>query len=230
MCGRYQLALELDPIAAAHQASIEGDFAIRYNVAPTQIVPVVRQWAGQRSIEGLSWGFRRTVGEVKSSRPLVNARAETIAEKPTFKESFFRRRCVVPASGFYEWQHVNGYKVPHLIRPNERAWFGMAGIWARTRTPRGVHDHFAIITCPATGSIAEIHHRMPVVLSLEEQGRWLDPASSLTTLHALLTTPCTVHWEVREVSDRVNKVGHDDALCESPPSVHSPDFEQQSLF
>ncbi len=230
MCGRYQLAIDLDPVAEAHQATMDGHFSPRYNIAPTQNVPVLRHWAGRRALEFLRWGLIPRHRNDDKGSPLINARSETIVEKPSFRESFFRRRCIVPATGFYEWLADGGVKTPHLVRAVNGPWFGMAGLWDRWRGEIGWVESFTVVTCPAHGKMKSLHDRMPVILSLDEQALWLDPATSLTTLQGLMLGRTANALTLEIVSDRVNSVRNDDIGCQRPAPIHAGEFQQQSLF
>ena len=195
------------------------ELAPRYNIAPTQDIVVVRlsTSAAARKLVTMKWGlvphFAKTAAEgVKS----INARAETVDSRPTFRDAFARRRCIVPASAFYEWQRMGRVKQPYMIRRRDRGLLGFAGLWARWRGSAQPLDSCAIVTTAANGVVAAIHDRMPVVLPPEAYAMWLDPDADPGVLKSLLG-PMAGNWlETVPVSTRVNNVANDDAACAEP--------------
>lgn len=183
MCGRFSLVQ--DPATGAPHLFTRDQrtepFRPRYNIAPTQPVPaVVGAAGGERSLGHLRWGL--IPGWAKDpaiGNRLINARSETVAEKPSFRTSFHRRRCVILADGFYEWQAVPGQKVkqPYRITMKDDTIFAMAGLWDRWTSPAGEEIYSCtIITTQANTLLEPIHHRMPVILDGDPLDRWLDPA------------------------------------------------------
>lgn len=183
------------------------NLAARYNIAPTQDVPVVRHGeGGERAFASIRWGLVPAwAKEIGGSAPLINARAETIAEKPSFRDAFQRRRCLIPSDGFYEWKTENGEKQAYRIaRPNDEP-FAFAGIWEQWRSAQGeMLESCAIVTTDASAQIAEIHHRMPVILSPAAYEEWL------TTPANALLAPYTGELQTYAVGPDVNKVANDD--------------------
>jgi len=147
----------------------------RFNICPTQPVAAIRQSDNGREMTGMRWGFLPAWYKTATGGPLlINARAETIAEKPAFGDAARRRRCLIPASGFYEWQGQEKPKTPYYIAPASGENFAFAGVWQAWRSPDGeVIDTCAIVTCAANDMLAPLHHRMPVIIAPEDYGLWL---------------------------------------------------------
>jgi putative SOS response-associated peptidase YedK len=192
----------------------------RYNIAPTQDAPVLRQRRepkGERTLQMLRWGLIPSwAKDTKIAAKLINARAESIAEKPSFRSAFRRRRCLVPADGFYEWRAEGTRKQPYLIARRDREPFAFAGLWERW-TPKepdadsASTDSFTIITADANALLKPLHVRMPVILAPADYGIWLDPEAAEADLLALLK-PAPQEWlGYAPVSPRVNAAAVDDA-------------------
>jgi putative SOS response-associated peptidase YedK len=190
MCGRFLLKTALEELARLFGFAERPNLAPHYNIAPTQDAPVIRQRrepAGQRSIAGLRWGLVLPSAEhPKAGAPLINARAETLLEKPSFRGAFRRRRCLVPADGYYQWREGDASKQPYLIARRDDAPFAFAGVWERRHDPAAALDSFTIITTQANDFLGGFHHRMPVVLTQDAYGRWLDPDAAAEDLVELL--------------------------------------------
>ena len=218
MCGRFTLTtpaeewselFEVEPIEAEP----------RYNVAPTENVIVVRSGPerGRREALRMRWGLIPSWAESADDLPLlINARCETIGEKPSFKDSFRDRRCLVLADGFYEWRADAGGKRPYWIHLASGAPFGFAAIWDRWEGEDGPIESCAILTTHATDDIAPIHDRMPGILDHHQVKRWLDPRAGPSELGSLVANPEPGRLAVREVSSRVNSVKFDDPECLAP--------------
>lgn len=192
MCGRY--ALHANPEVARLQFGLDAvpEFAPRYNVCPGTPILAVR-------------GAPRRAGLLPWSAKPPNARAETVAEKPMFAAAFRGYRCLVPASGFYEWKS----RRPHYVFPEESPLFGLAGIVLLWKGERSI----TLVTTAANELLRGVHERMPVILAPEDYGAWLDPRSEAS---ALLRPYPAERMRVREVSPRVNRPEHDDpALIEA---------------
>ena len=220
MCGRYQLSLPLEELENLFQAVAMGDHGPRYNIAPTQKVPIVRAWAGKREIIPLNWGLvpHWAQDRTKAAR-MINARSETVAEKPSFRDSFRHQRCLVPATGFYEWRRENASKTPYLIQIQGAPAYAMAGIWSRWMSPEGPFESYSILTTEAAPTIRDIHERMPVILHPDTYGTWLDPAAHKNHLLSLCTAVPDEFLSVAAVSDHVNSARNDDPDCEAPALV-----------
>jgi len=192
MCGRYNLFSPMEAVAAQFAAEVRtGAFAPRYNLAPTAVVPVVCATREGRVITLHVWGLVPSWSKDPAvGARLANARAETVADKPSFRAPFRRNRCIIPADGFYEWQARPGLpKQPFCIRAAGGALLGFAGLRDEWEGPDGALATCAIITTSANGLMAPIHERMPVVLAPADYGAWLDPAAPPDRLQALLR-PC----------------------------------------
>jgi putative SOS response-associated peptidase YedK len=222
MCGRYTLHTEKEALAIRFGFD-PGDlagFAPRYNLAPTQKVVVVRADQNGRSASFMRWGLVPSWAKEISGLPqLINARAEGIAVKPSFRTPLRVQRCLIPADGFYEWQAPVApakTKIPHLIGLASGEPFALAGIWSAWR-PKDVLAvepllSCAIITTAANAAVRAIHERMPVVLPREAEARWLDPAldGNVDALLALLVPVASESLAAHPISRRVNSVRNDD--------------------
>ena len=191
MCGRYALSSPMEAISAQFEAEAESGFQPRYNLAPTAVVPVVVMAAAGRIITLHRWGLVPSWSRDPSAGArMANARAETAADKPSFRAPFKRGRCIIPADAFYEWQaRAGGPKQPFCIRSADGSVMGFAGLRDRWEGPDGALDTCAIITTTANALMAPIHDRMPVILAPADLAAWLDPGSVPERLKALLR-PC----------------------------------------
>lgn len=194
------------------ESTLELSFLPRFNIAPTQLCTVLRLVDGRLVAQGMSWGFR----PVWSKGPLVNAKSETLHQKPTFNRAVQCRRCLVPADGFYEWQ-LNGVRKRAMhIQLAGQAPFCFAGLWDEpTRDAPTAAGSFLILTRAADEVMASIHSRMPAILTAADYDRWLDPDS--TDFESVLRSPVQGTLIYREVSSRVNQVRNEDADCLNPP-------------
>ena len=177
MCSRYSLTSPPEAVRAYFKLPEVPDFPPRYNIAPTQPVAIVRQdFKGGHEFALARWGL--IPGWVKDPREfatLINARAESAAEKPSFRAALRHRRCLVPATGFYEWTGRAGAKVPHLIRRPGAALMAFAGLWEHWLGADGSEfDTAAILTVAANATVSAVHDRMPVILAPRDFERWLD--------------------------------------------------------
>jgi putative SOS response-associated peptidase YedK len=184
----------------------------RFNVAPTQEVGVVRQPAGQREFVWMHWGLvPRWAKDPKIGSQMINARAETAADKPAFRDAFKRRRCLVVADGFYEWQKTGGKtKQPYYIHMKDGRPFGFAGLWERW----GELESCTILTTSPNDLCAPVHDRMPVILGPADYDRWLDPeVSDPAALAPLLDCYPADEMVAEPVSTHVNRVANNDEKC-----------------
>lgn len=214
MCGRFTITQAPEVFRDFYDYSERPNFPARFNVAPTQPVPIVVADRGGRHFQLVRWGFLpEWVKDSKGFPLLVNARGESVSTKPAFKNAFRRRRCVFLADGFYEWRRQGGDKSPFLIRHRHREPLPMAGLWETYSDASGGEiDTAAVVTTYANGVLAPIHDRMPVILSRDGVARWLDPTHENTDDAARLIRPCPEEWiHMVPVSRRVNKVENDDA-------------------
>jgi putative SOS response-associated peptidase YedK len=187
MCSRYFLDADGNVIAYTFRVPENTAVRRRYNIAPTQEAPVVRVGvSSELEMPMLRWGLVPAwAKELAVGTKMINARSESVDEKPAFREAFKSRRCLVPATGFYEWKGVPGRKQPYAITVADRPLFAFAGLWESWR-PRGGEpvQTFAIITTDANPAVASIHDRMPVIVRPEDEEAWLhgDPAQALAIL------------------------------------------------
>jgi len=211
MCGRYTLAAGPDELVEAFDVPPPTfDLEPRYNIAPSQAVPVVAEDRHGRRMGLLTWGL--VPGWADEPGPgVINARSESVARKPSFREAFERRRCLVPADGFYEWKKEGGAKVPYWIRPRAGGVMSFAGIWERWSRPGAEPRHtFAILTTDASADVAPIHDRMPVVIEPEDRNRWLDRNARADEIAGLLHPARDGSLVSHPVSTRVNRPAEDD--------------------
>ena len=218
MCGRYVIEISADLVRKVFGVVDVPQWTARYNVAPTQMVPVIRQRGdGTRQLVLMRWGLIPSWAKEVGEGP-INARAETVNEKPSFRHSFRQRRCILPATGFYEWQKVDKHKIPHFVRLKNQMPMPFAGIWDSWRAPDGqVVESCAILTTAANGAVGSIHERMPVILHPDEFGQWLDREQhDQATLMPLLAPYPSDCLEVYPVSTLVNSVANDQPECIAP--------------
>jgi putative SOS response-associated peptidase YedK len=196
----------------------------RWNVAPTQLAPVLVN-RPTPTVENLRWGLvPRWADDLAIGGKLINARGESAAEKPAFRDALARRRCLVPIDGFYEWRAEGKRRAPLWIRREPRRAFALAGLWERWRAPDGEPIHsFAILTTAATAALAAIHDRMPVILGPADWARWLHPEPLPPEALVDLLAPSDTPLAVVPVSEAVNSPRVDGPECLAPPA-------QASLF
>ncbi len=219
MCGRYSLTASLSELVQRFEFD-DGleDYRPRFNVAPTQQVLAVVGGDSRRA-GFMRWGMvPQWAKSDPAGRPIINARAETVAEKPTFRESLRKRRCLIPADGFYEWQKQGTVKRPMRVALRSGDPFAFAGIWSKSGDPEGNRvSSCAIITTAANNLLRPIHHRMPVILPAEVEDIWLDPAlSDSDALTELLEPYPDAFMEAYEVSKLVNSASNDTPEVTSP--------------
>ncbi|MEZ5064661.1 MAG: SOS response-associated peptidase [bacterium] len=225
MCGRYSLITQREDLARALEIAedlIFADLAPRWNIAPTQPVPVLRR-RGSEPLEmtSLRWGLvPNWAKDLSSGARTINARRETLATKPTFRESFRSRRCAVIADGFYEWRDVGAGrpKVPHYIRLRSGDAFTFAGLWDAWRAPDGhVVESCTIVTGPPNELLSTVHDRMPMILDPRRRDAWIDPERTEQELLPLLEPYAANDMEMFAVSRHVNSPANDDERCLEPP-------------
>jgi putative SOS response-associated peptidase YedK len=219
MCGRFVIT---SPPAAIRQVfgyAEQPNFPPRYNIAPTQPVPVVILDQGARHFRLMRWGLVPAwVKDPKKFTLLINARSETVQDKPAFKNAIRRRRCLIPADGYYEWHVSEGRKRPYFIYRADRKPFGLAGVAETWVGPNGEEvDTVAVVTAPASPDLAVLHHRVPVTIAEGAFEHWLDCSSdSAEGVMAMLTGPDEGEFAWHEISTRVNHVANDDAQLLPP--------------
>jgi len=212
VCGRYALVAEASELMEAFDVPLP-DFEgrPRYNIAPGQRAPVVAEDRRGRRMGRLTWGLV-PAWQDEPRAGLINARSESVLDKPSFREAFERRRCLVPAQGFYEWKRDGGAKRPFWIYPVEGGLVSFAGIWERWSRPGAEPRHtYAIMTMPASVDVAYVHDRMPVVIGALERDAWLDRDTDVETALALVRQGPGPRLACHPVSTRVNGPHEDDA-------------------
>lgn len=225
MCGRFTLRSQADVLAEVFELVETPDISPRYNIAPTQPVPVIRQTSHMvgRRLEALRWGLIPTWADDPAiGSRMINARAETVSTKPAFRAAFHKRRCLVIADGFYEWQKVEPErgrsrprKQPHYIHLRDERPFAMAGLWEHWEGPDGsVIESCTIITTQPNEVVVPLHDRMPVILGASDYDMWLDPDNKrLDELQDLLRPCAADEIEAYPVSTRVNSPATDSPDC-----------------
>lgn len=229
MCGRYQLTPPAD-WEEAYDVAEPPEVVPRFNIAPTQPVIAVRpRRTGGREAAWLRWGLVPSWADDPSlGARAINARAETLATRPAFRDAFRSRRCLIPATGFYEWRRTGKVRQPYLIGLGGTP-FAFAGLWDRWSGPGGPVESCTIVTTDANAQVAPLHDRMPVLLDRADYERWLDPAARPADLSSLLR-PWRGELLVQPVSTRINDVENDDpdsARVVDPPP---PEPTQGTLF
>lgn len=225
MCGRFALTATPSEVEQLFEIAGLAPFPPRYNIAPTQPVAIVREFAGVRQGALVRWGL--VPGWVKdpaSFTLLINARSESAAEKPSFRTAMRHRRCLVPASGFYEWRRDGKVKQPYWIGPRDGGLVAFAGLWETWMGKDGSEiDTAAILTTGANASMAAIHDRMPVVIAREDFARWLDPLNEPRHVAELLRAPADDLFVARPVSARVNSARNDGPELQEEVEVEAGD-------
>jgi putative SOS response-associated peptidase YedK len=223
MCGRFTLRSRLNLLLQQFALDSHEDRDLldpRYNIAPTQDVLAVRsRAAGQRELARFRWGLVPSwANDLKTGARMINARAETIASKPSFTAAFKRRRCLIPGDGFYEWRKTGQAKQPYLIELADGGLFGFAGLWESWQPERGpTIESCTIITTAANNLMRELHERMPVILSPRDYEAWLDPDNSdCDGLLKRLDAYPGDHMRTTPVKSFVNHVRNQGPECVEP--------------
>jgi putative SOS response-associated peptidase YedK len=220
MCGRYSLTrreAELVERFGIEQLLLEGEqLRPRYNIAPTQMVPVILDQDGQRVLAEMKWGLIPFwAKDPKKTKPIINARSESIAEKPFFKHAANKRRCLIPADGFYEWKKANKEKIPLFIHFPDNEIFAFAGLWDQWKGNDGeVIRSCTIITTEANDFMTPVHDRMPVIVRPEHEAKWLDPEIK----------------DIEKLRDVLEPLGNDALdMYRVSTEVNSPKFDKPEL-
>ena len=221
MCGRFTVQLtggEIHDLYGATQPALPLDLPPRYNGAPSQEFAACRlDESGRRVITRLRWGLIPFwAKDAGVGARMINARAETVRDKPAYRAAFRARRCLVPANGWFEWQGTRGAKQPWYIAPADGSPLSFAALWERWDRSGDGLETFTIITTETCEGLADIHHRQPAIVHPDRFGDWLDPASPSEQLLDLVRRPCTGPFERRPVSTRVNNAINNDASILDP--------------
>jgi putative SOS response-associated peptidase YedK len=221
MCGRFTLSQTAERVAEVFQVSAVPPLEPRYNISPTQAAPVVFRTTNspERQFTYMHWGLIPSwADDPKMGARLINARAETVTEKPSFRAAFKRRRCLVVADGFYEWQTINRKKQPFYIQMGDRRPFGFAGLWEHWQSADGSEiESCTILTTEPNDMLRPIHNRMPVILNPTEYDLWLDlDCSNTKQLQPLLCPFPSEAMTCYPVSPVVNSPKNDSPECIQP--------------
>jgi putative SOS response-associated peptidase YedK len=226
MCGRYTVTATPEVLRALFGYAEQPNFPPRYNVAPTQPIAIVRLMNGKRQFALVRWGLLPSwVKDPKAFPLLINARGETVSEKPAYKAAMKRRRCLIPADGFYEWKALGNRKQPYYVRAKSGAPLAFAGLWETWTGPNGEElETAAIVTTDANQTLAPIHDRMPVVIAPEQFDLWLGGPDEDTTAATALIRPAPDNLlEAIPVSSDVNRVATDNPKLIEPSNEIIPE-------
>jgi putative SOS response-associated peptidase YedK len=231
MCARITLTTTTDEIVdlfgLAHDT--RQTHPKRFNVAPSHLIPVVRLANGKRELADLRWGL--IPHWAVDPKPHVNARTETVTEKPAFRDPIRKRRCLIPVGGFFEWQHLGKRKQPYFFRKAGGGVLAFAGVWDSWESPDGRVETVAILTVAANSLVEPLHDRMPAIIPQEKFAAWLDPKAKSEAFLPLLSPFPAEQMEKWAVSERVNKVSADEPDLLLPvPEPPKPQWKQPSLF
>lgn len=249
MCGRFLLTSPTDSIRQTFGVETKANIPARYNIAPSQVVLIIRRGDGTegdsfsaprpKTLSAVEWGLIPGWAKEKPAKPMINARSETAADKPSFRAAFKRQRCLIPADGWYEWRTEGGQRQPYLISRTDQALFAFAGIWSLWQGPTGCSalETMAVLTEAATGPLSYVHGRKPLLITPDKWDDWLAPHDPLPRGFLNdLTRSAEDQFKLTRVSTRVNSVRFDDVSCLDPaPTMgfdHStkPASGQGSLF
>jgi putative SOS response-associated peptidase YedK len=202
MCGRFAQKKPAADLKRHYNTVNSVEYSASYNIAPSQLIISVLQRADSREMARMQWGFLPSWAKgPATAKPMINARGETVEEKPFFRTSFRRKRCIVPASGFYEWHTTT--RQPYYFSPKEGE-FSIAGLWDTTPTPAGELLSCALITTGANALMEPIHHRMPVILDEEGVNLWLSDTQDVPLLKSVLQPYDDARMQAWAVSKEVN--------------------------
>lgn len=223
MCGRYRLSRRKQIVEEYFDVAPgeEEDWDPRYNIAPTQNVPVIRQHPKEpvRQLSMMRWGLIPSWSkDASGAASMINARSETAGIKPAFRDALKSRRCLIPADAFYEWKRDGKIKQPYCFEVNDGNLFALAGIWDRWKDANGNWlKTCSILTTTANALTSAVHDRMPVILDPASYDLWLDPGMANVTAVSELLKPYDARlMRCHPVSQRVNSAVNDDAECSAP--------------
>lgn len=232
MCGRFALTISPNVLARLFELDEVPDLSVRYNIAPAQpVAAVVCEVAERvRKVKKLQWGLvppwahERGIGS-----KMINARSETVYDKPAFREAFRNKRCLIPADGFYEWQKRAGANQPFFFRMRDGQCFAFAGLWERWEGTGEIVESCTILTTNANDLVRPVHNRMPVILPKAGYEIWLDTSlSQMGRVRKLLQPYRPEAMQCYPVSREVNRVGNEGPVCIEP--LEKPGNENPDLF
>ena len=215
MCGRYTLTKPLKDIVTHYNpAHVKTIHEARYNIAPSQTAPIVIAESGALELHSMRWGLIPSWSrDKKTGSGLINARSETIDQKPSFRSSFKSKRCLVPADGYIEWEKTAKGKIPHYIYLPANEIFSFAGIWSEYQGEKESVRTFSIITAEASPQIHSLHPRMPILLPPDQYQNWLSSDADVEDLKKTMDSFMTCPLETREISRKINSPANDFAEC-----------------
>ena len=220
MCGRFALKAPPRTIQEHFHLPETIELSPRYNIAPSQAIAVVRYLQGKitRQLDLLRWGLiPHWANDIKIGYKMINARSETLAQKPSFRAAFKKRRCLIVADGFYEWKHAGRIKEPFYVQLENGAVFGFAGLWESWKSPDGnIVESCTVITTSANELTRKIHDRMPVILLPADYETWLQDSTPEQRLQQLLAPYPAEVMEMYRVSSEVNSPKNDTPACIRP--------------
>jgi putative SOS response-associated peptidase YedK len=218
MCGRYALTLPPDAVRSVFAYAEQPNFPPRWNIAPTQPVPVVTAAEGARRFTLMRWGFLPSwVKDPKAFPLVINVRSETAREKPSFRNALKRRRCLMPADGFYEWHRVGSENRAYLFRRPDRGAFAFAALHETWSGADGSEiDTVALLNSHANGLMSAVHHRCPVIVDPGQYEAWLAPDAEPGEIDQMLMPPPDDLLEMIRIGPAVNKVAHDGPEVQLP--------------
>jgi putative SOS response-associated peptidase YedK len=221
MCGRYRLSRRKQLIEEYFDSvSGEEDWTPHYNIAPTQPVPIIRQNPKEprRELSLMRWGLIPSwAKDMSGAATMINARSETVATKPAFRDPLTSRRCLVPADGFYEWQRRGKAKQPYCFEVNDGGLFAFAGLWDRWKDPNGQWLKSCSILTTTNAVTSSVHDRMPVILDPDSYDLWLDPGMTNVESVSKMLKPYDARlMRCYPISTRINHVANDDVECSAP--------------
>ena len=220
MCGRFAQITPVGDLVNIFEVTDSLPLQPRYNIAPTQDVAVVRAAGHHRQLALLRWGLvPRWAKDLSIGSKTFNARSETVHEKPSFKAAFKSRRCLIPASGFYEWDKLGSFRQPYYVSRSDGRPLALAGLWEAwvDRLSGELLESCTILTTSANQTVGRIHDRMPVILEQDDCGLWLDHTVQRTEeLTGLFRPAAEEILQMIPVSTYVNKAGHEGAECVAP--------------
>jgi len=219
MCGRFniiddplvQLIMQITGVSDGWEIHTE------YNIAPTQQVPVLTYDGENWDLRQMRWWLTPSWSDGPSTKySMFNAKSETLSKSRAYRDPFKRRRCIVPASGYYEWRREGGQKLPYYIEPEDDAGFAFAGLWDRWEGDGDIVESCTIITAAAPEPMQHIHHRIPVHLTTEQAAQWVSQTTSIDTLNTLMAPEIRTRIAITPVSTVVNNARNKDARCIEP--------------